>query len=95
MNLEEFQESDFDLLIKWIDSDELNYLWGCPAYVFPLTYEQIHSHCSKAEVFPYLLKVKGRHAGLLSCTKSPMSNIGFAVSLFQMLIVGKGYQNRC
>ncbi|EGR4366967.1 TPA: GNAT family N-acetyltransferase, partial [Vibrio cholerae] len=24
MNLEEFQESDFDLLIKWIDSDELN-----------------------------------------------------------------------
>ncbi|EGQ8570537.1 TPA: GNAT family N-acetyltransferase, partial [Vibrio cholerae] len=21
MNLEEFQESDFDLLIKWIDSD--------------------------------------------------------------------------
>ncbi|MBD1182058.1 GNAT family N-acetyltransferase, partial [Vibrio cholerae] len=29
MNLEEFQESDFDLLIKWIDSDELNYLWGC------------------------------------------------------------------
>ncbi|HBK7920873.1 TPA: GNAT family N-acetyltransferase, partial [Vibrio cholerae] len=23
MNLEEFQESDFDLLIKWIDSDEL------------------------------------------------------------------------
>ncbi|HCJ7061350.1 TPA: GNAT family N-acetyltransferase, partial [Vibrio cholerae] len=39
MNLEEFQESDFDLLIKWIDSDELNYLWGCPAYVFPLTYE--------------------------------------------------------
>ncbi|HBK7543655.1 GNAT family N-acetyltransferase, partial [Vibrio cholerae] len=25
MNLEEFQESDFDLLIKWIDSDELNY----------------------------------------------------------------------
>ncbi|EPP5712563.1 GNAT family N-acetyltransferase, partial [Vibrio cholerae] len=22
MNLEEFQESDFDLLIKWIDSDE-------------------------------------------------------------------------
>ncbi|HGP6483624.1 GNAT family N-acetyltransferase, partial [Vibrio cholerae] len=27
MNLEEFQESDFDLLIKWIDSDELNYLW--------------------------------------------------------------------
>ncbi|EKM9536339.1 TPA: GNAT family N-acetyltransferase, partial [Vibrio cholerae] len=26
MNLEEFQESDFDLLIKWIDSDELNYL---------------------------------------------------------------------
>ncbi|HGS4580407.1 TPA: GNAT family N-acetyltransferase, partial [Vibrio cholerae] len=54
MNLEEFQESDFDLLIKWIDSDELNYLWGGPAYVFPLTYEQIHSHCSKAEVFPYL-----------------------------------------
>ncbi|MCD6671099.1 GNAT family N-acetyltransferase [Vibrio cholerae] len=69
MNLEEFQESDFDLLIKWIDSDELNYLWGGPAYVFPLTYEQIHSHCSKAEVFPYLLKVKGRHAGFVELYK--------------------------
>ncbi|EOG1965261.1 GNAT family N-acetyltransferase, partial [Vibrio cholerae] len=69
MNLEEFQESDFDLLIKWIDSDELNYLWGGPVYVFPLTYEQIHSHCSKAEVFPYLLKVNGRHAGFVELYK--------------------------
>ncbi|MBN8124653.1 GNAT family N-acetyltransferase, partial [Vibrio vulnificus] len=28
MNLVEFQKTDFHLLIKWIDSDELNYLWG-------------------------------------------------------------------
>ncbi|WP_341851258.1 GNAT family N-acetyltransferase [Vibrio vulnificus] len=69
MNLEEFQESDFDQLIEWIDSDELNYLWGGPAYVFPLTYEQIHAHCSKAEVFPYLLKVNGRHAGFVELYK--------------------------
>ncbi len=69
MNLVDFQKTDFHLLIEWIDSDELNYLWGGPAYTFPLTSEQIIAHCAKEEVFPYLLKVNGQNAGFVELYK--------------------------
>jgi RimJ/RimL family protein N-acetyltransferase len=65
MGLEAFTGNDFEQLINWISSDELNYLWGGPTYSYPLTYEQIGAHCSQSEVTPFLFKVAGQNAGFI------------------------------
>ena len=65
MLLECFLENNFEQLIVWIDSDELNYLWGGPAYQFPLTADQIQEHCTKPEVHPFMFTVNGKPAGFV------------------------------
>lgn len=65
MELEAFTENDFEQLIRWISSDELNYLWGGPAYSYPLTHEQIATHCGQSEVMPFIFKVAGQNAGFI------------------------------
>ena len=65
MDLEVFTGNDFEQLISWISSDELNYLWGGPAYSYPLTYEQIATHCNQSEVMPFIFKVAGQNAGFI------------------------------
>jgi len=69
MKLSEFHGSDIPQLIEWISSEELNYLWGGPTYTFPLTPEQVHAHCSKEEVFAYMLDMDGEHAGFVELYK--------------------------
>jgi RimJ/RimL family protein N-acetyltransferase len=69
MKLREFKGSDFPQLIEWINSDELNYLWGGPTYTFPLTVEQIHTHCGQDEIFAYMLDGDGEPAGFVELYK--------------------------
>ncbi|PSW21695.1 N-acetyltransferase [Photobacterium sanctipauli] len=69
MVLEQFKEKDFAQLIKWIDSPELNYQWGGPAYDFPLTTEQIATHCANPDITPYLFKVNGDNVGFVELLK--------------------------
>tara|TARA_R110001583_G_scaffold173430_1_gene327474 strand:+ start:1927 stop:2433 length:507 start_codon:yes stop_codon:yes gene_type:complete len=65
MKLIAFEESDYPQLIDWIDSRELNYLWGGSAYEYPLSYSKIKRHCSKGAVFPFLVKHKGHSVGFI------------------------------
>tara|TARA_R110001583_G_scaffold9433_13_gene44824 strand:- start:3933 stop:4412 length:480 start_codon:yes stop_codon:yes gene_type:complete len=65
MGLEVFSKNDFEQLITWISSDELNYLWGGPTYSYPLTYQQIVTHCRQPEVMPFIFKVAGQNAGFI------------------------------
>ncbi len=65
MRLERFLENNFEQLILWIDSNELNYLWGGPTYQFPLTMDQIQDHCSMPQVIPFLFTIKGRATGFV------------------------------
>ncbi|MEX0335872.1 GNAT family N-acetyltransferase [Vibrio tubiashii] len=58
-----FTQQDYPLLIEWIDSSELNYLWGGPRFEFPLTVEQISEHCLSSEVLPFVFEVNGVNAG--------------------------------
>ncbi|MGB5120359.1 MAG: hypothetical protein WBO13_05125, partial [Vibrio fluvialis] len=53
LTLTPFTAADYPQLIGWIDSDELNYLWGGPNYQFPLTVEQIEAHCAQPQVHPF------------------------------------------
>ncbi|EGA68937.1 putative acetyltransferase [Vibrio sinaloensis DSM 21326] len=54
MPLVPFKTADFRQLVDWIDSPELNYLWGGPAYDYPLTQEQIRQHTEQSAVSPFL-----------------------------------------
>lgn len=63
MSLVPFQPQHYNTLIDWIDSEQLNYLWGGECYTFPLTTEQIEGHCSKDVVLPFLFEYKGRYTG--------------------------------
>ncbi len=65
MTLLAFQQQHYKQLIDWIDSAELNYLWGGPAYQYPLTVESIDAHCSQAEVKPFLYAHQGQVAGFV------------------------------
>ncbi|WP_375750766.1 GNAT family N-acetyltransferase [Vibrio sp. HN007] len=69
MKLVHFSEQYYDILIQWIDSEKLNYLWGGPHFQFPLTLEQISVHCAKPEVYPYVLVVEGKNAGYVELFK--------------------------
>lgn len=63
MELRVFETEDYEVLIRWIDSEKLNYQWGGSNFNFPLDDEQISSHCSKPEVFPFILVCDGKKAG--------------------------------
>ncbi|SDH57293.1 Protein N-acetyltransferase, RimJ/RimL family [Vibrio xiamenensis] len=69
MELRAFEKDDYALLIDWIDSDQLNYLWGGPTFQFPLDYDQINQHCLKAEVLPFVCVVDGKNAGYIELFK--------------------------
>lgn len=65
LTLTPFTAADYPQLIDWIDSDELNYLWGGPNYQFPLTVEQIEAHCAQPQVHPFLFHVQGVASGFI------------------------------
>ncbi|MCX4029145.1 GNAT family N-acetyltransferase [Endozoicomonas sp. SM1973] len=69
MQLVPFTSVSYSLLIEWIDNAELNYLWGGPVYVFPLSIEQIDAHLSKAGVYPFLFKVDSKEVGFIELVK--------------------------
>ncbi|MDN3617340.1 GNAT family N-acetyltransferase [Vibrio gallaecicus] len=69
MELRAFEKEDYELLIDWIDSDKLNYLWGGPKFEFPLNFEQISRHCTQPEVLPFIFVVSGENAGYIELFK--------------------------
>lgn len=69
MELVPFESSHYSLLMDWISSPELNYQWGGPAYTYPLTEEQISTHCSDPDTFPFLFRVHGQYAGFIEYRK--------------------------
>jgi len=69
VQLIDFTESDYPILINWICSEELNYIWGGPLYSYPLTFEQLHNHCRKIGVYPYLFRVSGVYVGYIELCK--------------------------
>ncbi|MEH0715848.1 GNAT family N-acetyltransferase [Vibrio campbellii] len=69
MVLRAFEKKDYELLVGWIDSEKLNYLWGGPTFDFPLDSEQISQHCSQTEVLPFIFVVSGVNAGYVELFK--------------------------
>ena len=65
MTLEPFSPSYAQYLIDWIDSAKLNYLWGGPAFEYPLTREAILTHTAKPEVSAFLLHDQDAPAGYI------------------------------
>ncbi|TFH89745.1 GNAT family N-acetyltransferase [Vibrio ouci] len=63
MALRAFEKTDYDLLIRWIDSEELNYQWGGPNFDFPLDSNQLDKHCAKPEVISFVFVHEGSSAG--------------------------------
>ncbi|EKO3802634.1 GNAT family N-acetyltransferase [Vibrio harveyi] len=69
MELRAFEKEDYELLISWIDSDKLNYLWGGPKFEFPLSFEEISRHCSQPEVLPFIFVVSEESTGYVELFK--------------------------
>ncbi|KFZ38446.1 GCN5 family acetyltransferase [Shewanella mangrovi] len=69
MELRAFEKADYQLLIRWIKSEELTYLWGGPRYTFPLDEAQITEHCSQPDVFPFVFVAAGQNAGYVELVR--------------------------
>ena len=91
MQLVAFTENEYSILINWINSEALNYLWGGSLYTYPLTYQQITLHCNQAEVYPYLFKVQGEHVGYVELCKESTSCFRVCRVLISEPYKGKGY----
>ncbi|WP_407334083.1 GNAT family N-acetyltransferase [Enterovibrio sp. 27052020O] len=65
MLLVPFEVADALKLCGWISNAKDNYLWGGPAFDFPLTVEQITAHLAKPEVRPFLFLHQGEAAGYI------------------------------
>lgn len=65
LRLKPFTESRYPLLVKWIDSELLNFVWGGASYRFPLTVEQITDHIALDGVIPFLLVYEDKPAGFI------------------------------
>jgi ribosomal protein S18 acetylase RimI-like enzyme len=65
VTLDAFCPQDYQQLIDWINSPELNYLWGGPAYDFPLTIQQIEHHLSNSQVSAYLCRDESKVIGYI------------------------------
>ncbi|MFW7526159.1 GNAT family N-acetyltransferase [Vibrio ostreicida] len=59
------QPADYPQLIDWIDSDELNYLWGGPKFDYPLTIEQLQQHYGQHAARPFLFFIDKQLAGFI------------------------------
>lgn len=70
MALRAFIRSDYERLINWIDSDELNYQWGGPTFDFPLNAYQISQHCAQPDVWPFMFSVSGESVGYAELFKT-------------------------
>jgi RimJ/RimL family protein N-acetyltransferase len=75
MGLRAFEKTDYDLLVRWIDSEELNYQWGGPNFDFPLDCKQLDEHCAKPEVIPFFYTHKGISAGYVELFKLSESRL--------------------
>ncbi|MDF2154579.1 GNAT family protein [Vibrio sp. CAU 1672] len=69
MELVPFERSDYQLLVTWIDSEQLNYQWGGPAYTYPLTQAKIARHCANPDISPYLFRIRDERAGFVELRK--------------------------
>ncbi|EPA0985911.1 GNAT family N-acetyltransferase [Vibrio parahaemolyticus] len=69
-----FKNKDYELLINWIDSEELNYLWGGPTFDFPITIQQLEQHYSNKDVYPYLFFHKKTAAGFVELCRVDKQN---------------------
>ncbi|WP_413283191.1 GNAT family N-acetyltransferase [Vibrio sp. MA40-2] len=68
-----FGSEHFHLLLKWIDSDALNYLWGGPQFKYPLTEKQLHQHYSQQQALPFLFVVQDKPVGFIELYKMSSS----------------------
>ncbi|MDK9764719.1 GNAT family N-acetyltransferase [Vibrio sp. D420a] len=60
-----FKDNDYEVLMSWIDSEELNYLWGGPTFDFPLSINQLDQHYSQKGLHPYLFFYGEKPAGFV------------------------------
>ncbi len=65
----EFESQHYPLLMEWIDSDELNYLWGGPQFESPLPVEQLDTHYGKQPPSPFLFVVNDEMVGFIELFK--------------------------
>ena len=91
MALIDFTEQDYPLLVQWIDSEELNYLWGGPGYHYPLTGQQIAQHCQQPEVSPFLFCVDQKPAGFVELFQVSPTEARICRVFIAPEFRGKGY----
>ncbi|MEZ8140956.1 GNAT family N-acetyltransferase [Enterovibrio norvegicus FF-162] len=65
MLLVPFEAADAPQLCGWIPNARDNYLWGGPAFEFPITVEQVAAHLAKPEVRPFLFRHQGEAVGYI------------------------------
>ncbi|CAH0539702.1 GNAT family N-acetyltransferase [Vibrio marisflavi] len=89
--LADFLPKDFKLLINWIDSSELNYLWGGPKFEFPLTIEQLQQHYTQVQAKPFLLIVRNEAVGFCELYKVSKTEYRVCRVFVSPAHRGKGY----
>lgn len=89
----EFEPQHYPLLMEWIDSDELNYLWGGPQFEYPLTVEQLETHYGKQAPSPFLFVVNDEMVGFIELFKVSDCEQRLCRVFIHPTCRGKGYAN--
>lgn len=94
MKLEHFLPTHYDQLINWIDSEDLNALWGATTFKFPLTQGQIQVHCARDRVIPFIFTINGQAAGYVDLYKVSDSEYRICRVFISPFFRGKNYSTK-
>ncbi len=94
MQLIPFQASDYPRLIRWIDSPEVNQLWGGPCFDYPLTQAQLAQHYTQAGAYPYLCYLDDVVVGFAELQRTGDASFRICRVWIDPAARGKGYSNK-
>ncbi|EOD77513.1 putative acetyltransferase [Grimontia indica] len=75
MLLVPFRDENAPQLCDWIRSARDNFLWGGPAFEFPLQVEKVREHIAKKELTPYLVMHDGIAVGYIDIYRVSKSEV--------------------
>ncbi|WP_325894160.1 GNAT family N-acetyltransferase [Grimontia sp. NTOU-MAR1] len=75
MLLVPFRDENAPQLCEWIKSGRDNFLWGGPAFDFPLQIARVREHIAKKEVTPYLVMHEGVPIGYIDIYRVSKSEV--------------------
>lgn len=94
IKLEKFSEPDFDRFIAWIDNERFMYQFAGPAFVFPITHQQLNKYISESNRQIYKVIETGTNKVIGHGEINRIDATNKSARLCRILIADKGDRNK-